>query len=216
MKAMILAAGRGERLRPLTDSIPKPLLDVQGKPLIVYHLEALSQAGFGEVVINLNWLGDQVRERLGDGADFNLSIEYSEEAEALGTAGGILHALDLLGERFVVVNADIFTNYNFAQLRNIKSSAHLVLVANPQHNPQGDFTLNDSIVGDETEPRYTYAGIACFRRSFFEGLALRKRALSPLLYEAANLQQVTGELFEGEWSDIGTLERLQSLTMGAT
>jgi MurNAc alpha-1-phosphate uridylyltransferase len=122
MKAMILAAGRGERLRPLTDSTPKPLLEVQGKPLIVHHLEALSRAGFTEIVINLSWLGEQIRDLLGNGAGFNLSIEYSEEPEALETAGGILQALPLLGERFVVVNSDIFTDYDFARLQQIDSS----------------------------------------------------------------------------------------------
>ena len=127
MKAMILAAGRGERLRPLTDSTPKPLLEAAGKPLIVYHLEALARAGFTEIVVNLSWLGEQIRERLGDGASWGLNIEYSEEASALETAGGIVQALPLLGERFAVVNADIYTDYDFARVREPDSLAHLVL-----------------------------------------------------------------------------------------
>ena len=149
MKAMILAAGRGERLRPLTDATPKPLLVVRGKPLIVHHLEALSRAGFTEIVINLSWLGNQIRDLLGNGTDFGLSIEYSEEPEALETAGGIQQALTLLGERFIVVNSDIFTDYDFAHLRQHESMAHLVLVENPPHHADGDFTLNDSRLGSE-------------------------------------------------------------------
>lgn len=216
MKAMILAAGRGERLRPLTDSTPKPLLEVSGKPLIVYHLEALSAAGFQEVVINLSWLGEQIRERLGNGGDFNLRIDYSEEAEALETAGGIIQALDRLGEQFVIVNADIYTDYDFSLLRKVTSLAHLVLVANPQHHSQGDFSLRDATVGNQLESRFTYSGIACFQRSFFEGRTPGKQALAPLLRAGADAKRVTGELFEGEWTDIGTRERLQSLTSGTT
>ena len=145
---MILAAGRGERLRPLTDTVPKSLLEVRGRPLIEHHLEALSRAGFSKIVINLSWLGNQVRDRLGDGGNFNLAIEYSDEPEALETAGGIVQALPLLGERFIVVNADIFTDYDFARLKRSDSKAHLVLVENPQHNPDGDFSLVESIVGE--------------------------------------------------------------------
>lgn len=211
MKAMILAAGRGERLRPLTDVTPKPLLEVQAKPLIVYHLEALSTAGFTEVVINLSWLGKQIRDLLGNGAAFNLSIEYSEEPEALETAGGIQQALPLLGERFIVVNADIFTDYDFARLMHIDSLAHLVLVENPQHHARGDFTLHESMLGIEGSPRYTFSGISQYQRSFFSGLTPGKQALAPLLYAAVEKQQVTGELFRGDWTDIGTLERLDLL-----
>jgi len=212
MKAMILAAGRGERLRPLTDVTPKPLLEVQGKPLIVHHLEALSRAGFTEVVINLSWLGDQIRDLLGNGAEFNLSIEYSEEPEALETAGGIQQALTLLGERFIVVNADIFTDYDFASLRQYESIAHLVLVKNPPHHADGDFTLKDSRLDTEGSPRYTFSGIAQYHCSFFQGLAPGKQALAPLLFAAVAKQQVTGELFRGNWTDIGTRERLESLS----
>jgi len=210
MKAMILAAGRGERLRPLTDSLPKPLLEVQGKPLIVHHLEALSRAGFSEIVINLSWLGDQIRALLGNGEAFGLAIEYSEEPEALETAGGIVQALPLLGERFVVINADIFTDYDFANLKQ-DSIAHLVLVENPRHHADGDFTLTESTIGTEGSPRYTFSGISQYHRSFFAGLSPGKQALAPLLFAAAAKQQVTGELFHGSWSDIGTAERVADL-----
>ena len=211
MKAMILAAGRGERLRPLTDVTPKPLLEVQARPLIVHHLEALSTAGFTEVVINFSWLGKQIRDLLGNGAAFNLSIEYSEESEALETAGGIQQALPLLGERFIVVNADIFTDFDFTRLMQIDSIAHLVLVENPPHHARGDFTLNESTLGIEGSPRYTFSGISQYHRSFFSGLAPGKHALAPLLFAAAEKHQVTGELFRGDWTDIGTLERLDAL-----
>ena len=215
MKAMILAAGRGERMRPLTDRVPKPLLPVADKPLIVHHLEALARAGFGEVVINLSWLGEQIRELLGDGGDFGLQIDYSEEPEALETAGGIRQALALLGEQFVVVNADIYTDYDFARLRGIDTAAHLVLVPNPDHNDRGDFALAGSRVSNDGEPRYTFSGIACYRREFFAGLEAGKRALAPMLREAADAGSVSGELFTGNWTDIGTPERLQAIDAGS-
>jgi MurNAc alpha-1-phosphate uridylyltransferase len=211
MKAMILAAGRGERLRPLTDSTPKPLLEVAGKPLIGYHLEALARADFTEVVINLSWLGEQIRDRLGDGAAYGLSIEYSEEPEALETAGGIVQALPLLGEQFVVVNADIFTDYDFSRLRAVDCPAHLVLVDNPQHHAGGDFSLQGTTVGSNETGRHTFSGISRYHRGFFAGLAPGKQALAPLLYAAIARGQVSGELFQGNWVDIGTAERLQSL-----
>jgi len=211
MKAMILAAGRGERMRPLTDRVPKPLLPVADKPLIVHHLEALSRAGFTEAVVNLSWLGEQIRELLGDGRDFGLEIRYSEEPEALETAGGIRQALPLLGERFIVVNADIFTDYDFASLQNADSLAHLVLVPNPAHNDDGDFALAGSRVRNAGESRYTFSGIAQYRREFFADLQAGKQALAPLLRAAADRDQVSGELFEGGWSDVGTPQRLSSL-----
>lgn len=216
MKAMILAAGRGERLRPLTDNTPKPLLQVRGKPLIVYHLEALARAGFTEVVINLSWLGDQIRESLGSGAQFGVAIEYSEEAQALETAGGILQALPLLGERFLVVNADVLTDYDFANLKTADSQlagslAHLVLVDNPQHNEAGDFSLDRSTLGNQGSVRHTFSGIARYHRSFFSELTPGKQALAPLLRAAAAKGEVSGELFTGNWVDIGTAERLAAL-----
>ncbi len=211
MKAMILAAGRGERLRPLTDSTPKPLLKVRGKPLIVYHLEALAKAGFSEVVINLSWLGEQIQEFLGNGAQLGVSIEYSEEAAALETAGGILQALPLLGDRFVVVNADVFTDYDFAKLKTPNCLAHLVLVDNPEHNDSGDFSLDGAAVGNLGAERHTFSGIAQYHRDFFSGLTPGKQALAPLLRAAADKGEVSGELFTGSWIDIGTAERLALL-----
>jgi MurNAc alpha-1-phosphate uridylyltransferase len=211
MKAMILAAGRGERMRPLTDTTPKTLLEVRGKPLIVHHLEALARAGFAEIVINLSWLGEQIRARLGDGADFGVSIAYSEEIEALETAGGIHQALPLLGERFIVVNGDVFSDFEFARLRDRDSLAHLVLVDNPDHHPVGDFSLEDETVGNDGSPLYTFSGIAQYQRRFFTDLAPGKQALAPPLRAAAARAQVSGELFRGEWVDIGTSERLASV-----
>ena len=211
MKAMILAAGRGERMRPLTDSTPKPLLEVQGKPLIEYHLQALSRAGINEVVINLNWLGQQIREKLGKGSQFDLDIEYSEEEQALETAGGILQALPRLGDQFIVVNADIFTDYDFTQLAEVDSLAHLVLAPNPAQHPRGDFSLENSVVGNLGETLYTFTGIARYQCDFFEGMTSGKRALAPDLRKAADLKQVSGELYSGRWYDIGTLDRLQHL-----
>ncbi len=208
---MILAAGRGERMRPLTDRKPKPLLELRGKPLIVYHLEALRRAGFDDIVINLSWLGSQIRDLLGAGEKFGVTIRYSEEPEALETAGGILQALPLLGETFVVVNADIFTDYDFARLRVFELDARLVLVENPAHNPRGDFSLTDGLVGKAGDALYTFTGIAAYRREFFDGLQQGKKALAPLLYAAADAGRVSGELYRGAWADIGTVERLDAL-----
>ena len=211
MKAMILAAGRGERLRPLTDTTPKPLLQVRGKALIEHHLQALARAGFVEIVINLSWLGEQIRDRLGDGADYGVSIAYSEEVEALETAGGIHQALALLGERFIVVNGDVFTDYDFARLRGLDSQAHLVLVDNPEHNDSGDFSLDGTVVGNSGSPRHTFSGIAQYQSRFFAGLEPGKQALAPMLRAAAARGEVSGELFDGYWIDIGTAERLAAL-----
>ena len=165
--AMILAAGRGKRLRPYTDSCPKPLLEVNGKPLIFYHLESLALTGFNKVVINISWLGEQVEAAIGDGNRFGLDVIYSHEPEALETAGGIVQALPRLEDRFVVVNADIYTDYNFDKLRSVTSNAHLVLVGDPGHNPEGDFALHQGQLSNDSEGRYTFAGIATYHKSFF-------------------------------------------------
>ncbi len=212
MNAMILAAGRGERLRPYTDNCPKPLLEVGGKPLIEYHLQALAAAGFARVVINLSWLGDLIRDRLGDGSRFGVKITYSPEPEALETAGGIVQALPYLDDQFVVINGDVFTDYPFANLSDVNSLAHLVLVENPVHNLEGDFALNDGIVGNALQGRYTFAGIAAYQKPFFEGLSRGKQALAALLRSGSENNQVSGELYTGEWTDVGTVERWQSLS----
>lgn len=208
---MLLAAGRGERLRPYTDTIPKPLLRVHGKPLILHHIEALQAVGFSELVINVSWLGQMIQEELGDGSSLGVTIEYSPEEEALETAGGIVQALPLLGERFLVANADIYTDFDFSRLQGIKTDAHLVLVANPGHNREGDFGLSHSLVTNEGNPIYTFSGIACYHRNFFKGLAAGKQPLAPLLRKAAEQQRVSGELHRGEWTDVGTVERWQAL-----
>lgn len=208
---MLLAAGRGERMRPLSDTTPKPLLEVDGKPLIAWHLEALARAGIRDCVINLSWLGEQIRAFVGDGAAFGVAVEYSDEPEALETAGGIVQALAFLGERFIVANADIFTDYDFARLAADDGAAHIVLVDNPAHNPNGDFSLVDASVGNDGAPRYTFSGIARYRRDFFTGLAPGRRPLAPLLRAAAARGELTGELFSGRWSDVGTPQRFAAL-----
>ncbi len=211
MKAMILAAGRGERMRPLTDDTAKPLLEVGGKALIQYHVEALVAAGLNRIVVNLSWHGDQIRKFLGDGSAFDAVIEYSEEPEALETAGGIRQALHLLGARFIVVNGDIFTGYDFGRLREVRDPAYLVLVGNPAHNPHGDFALAGSRLSNDGGPRYTFSGIGVYGREFFAGLEPGKKPLAPLLRAAADRGELGGELFEGDWNDVGTPERLAAL-----
>jgi N-acetyl-alpha-D-muramate 1-phosphate uridylyltransferase len=209
---MILAAGRGERLRPLTDTTPKPLIEVGGRPLIVRHLERLSAAGFEEVVINLSWLGEQIAGFLGDGRTFGLNIRYSEEPPgALETAGGIVQALPLLGEApFVAISADILTDYPFGQLRtaDLTRPVHLVLVDNPPHHPDGDFSLEKDRVHPAGRNRLTFSGIAVFDPAVFAGLPPGHRALRPVLEQAIARDRVSGEHYTGQWTDIGTPQRL--------
>jgi MurNAc alpha-1-phosphate uridylyltransferase len=210
---MILAAGRGERLRPLTDHTPKPLLPAGGRPLLEHMLEALVRAGFADIVINLAHLGWQIREQLGDGGRFGARIQYSDEgAHALETAGGIRQALALLGpEPFVVVNGDIGTDYDFSRLRRAPSGdAHLVLVPNPPHHPQGDFVLDEERVappGDGGQP-HTFAGIGLYRAELFAPLPPGRAPLAPLLRQAMAAGRISGELHSGFWLDVGTSERL--------
>lgn len=214
MRAMILAAGRGERLRPLTDSTPKPLLEVKGRPLIEHHLERLANAGFREVIINLAHLGDMIRDTLGNGSNWGLNIHYSPEPPgALDTGGGIQQALPLLGDSpFAVINGDVYSQYPLARLRAIKCSyAHLVLVPNPGHNPEGDFALRGGYIASEGQPCHTFSGISVYHPQFFDPAPGGRFSIVPLLRNAAALQQVTGELYKGEWHDIGTLERLETL-----
>ena len=212
MKAMILAAGKGERMRPLTLTTPKPLVCAGGLPLIVYHLRALAKAGFREVVINHAWLGQQIEDYLCDGATFGLSIVYSPEGDPLETGGGIFRALPLLGnEPFLVVNGDIWTDYDFVRLpQAISGLAHLVLVDNPQHNPQGDFALDDVVVEEGTldSVKLTYSGIAVLHPQLFAGCSGGSFKLAPLLRKAMQQKQVGGEHFTGRWVDVGTHERL--------
>jgi MurNAc alpha-1-phosphate uridylyltransferase len=214
MKAMVLAAGRGERLRPLTDSTPKPLLEVRGEPLLGWHLRALARAGVREVVINLAWLGGQVRARIGDGAAYGLHVQYSPEPEgALETGGGIFQALPLLGPApFLVVNGDTYTDIDFARLAIAPQElAHLVLVPNPAHHPHGDFALRDGRVHTQGDPRCTYSGIGIFRPELFAGCLPGRFPLLPLLQQAIAAQALGGELHAGAWTDVGTVERLEAL-----
>ena len=214
MRAMILAAGRGERLRPLTDKLPKPLVEIGGKPLIEMHLEALAGAGFREVVINQAHLGDLLQEILGDGRRWGIRIHWSnEQPEALETGGGIYKALPLLGESpFLVVNGDLWTEYPFARLRAVKCDwAHLVMVPNPAHNPAGDFALAGARIRSEGDRKLTYSGIAVYNRRLFDGCQPGKFSIVPLLRAAMENQLVTGEEYRGGWNDIGTLERLESI-----
>ncbi|MFT5506725.1 MAG: MurNAc alpha-1-phosphate uridylyltransferase [Gammaproteobacteria bacterium] len=211
MKAMILAAGRGERLRPYTDKCPKPLLEVKGLALIEHHLLALKSAAITEVVINVSWLRDQIIQALGDGSRFDMEIHYSVEKVALETAGGIIQAMQCLSDRFIVVNSDVFTDYPFDRLLDIDKPGHLVLIDNPSHNPAGDFTLQDGYAGNEASNRLTFSGIACYQKSFFNDKKTGNRALAPMLREAADQGLLTAEHFHGHWTDVGTLERWQSI-----
>jgi MurNAc alpha-1-phosphate uridylyltransferase len=214
MKAMILASGRGERMRPLTDAIPKPLLEVGGKPLIQYHIEALVAAGVRQIVINHARLGEMLVATLGDGRAYGANIVYSAEGESpLETGGGIKRALPLLGDDpFIVVNGDIFTDFNFSRLPNHPQGlAHLVLVANPPHHPQGDFALHGTRVCEGQEACYTYSGIGVYTPELFQDSPTGAFPLAPLLRRAMGADRVSGELHGGTWFDIGTPERLAIL-----
>ena len=214
---MILAAGRGERMRPLTDRTPKPLLPVGGHPLIVWHLERLARAGIREVVINHAHLGDQIEALLGDGEAWGVAIRYSEEpAGALETAGGIANALPLLGDDpFLVINGDIFCDWGVAGAPGALAAgdlAHLVLVPNPPHHAKGDFLFDNGRVGGDDPPTHTFSGIGIYRPELFAAIARGQRAaLAPLLLEAMAAGRVSGELHPGRWVDVGTPERLAAL-----
>jgi MurNAc alpha-1-phosphate uridylyltransferase len=212
--AMILAAGRGERLRPLTDSTPKPLLRVHGQPLIERHVVGLARAGISRLVINLHWLGAQIRDYLGDGARYGVTIVYSDEQpRALETAGGIIHALEHLEPApFAVVNGDVFTDFPFETLTlSGDRDAHLVLVPNPPQHPQGDFGLEQGSATAEASKRYTFSGIALYRREFFAGCSDGVRPLKPLLLRSMAAQRCSAQLHTGVWEDVGTLQRLKAL-----
>lgn len=211
-RAMLLAAGRGERLRPITDTVPKPLVTVAGKPLIAYHLEALARAGIRDVVINLSWLGEKIRTALGDGARYGMHIAYSDEGPVpLETGGGIHRALPLLGpEPFLVVNADVWTDMDFSRALTLDSDADawLLLAPNPPHHPRGDFGLSGDFVVESEADRFTYTGIGVYRPQFFAGCAAGKFPLLPLLKRAIAARRLRGEVYRGEWLDIGSPERL--------
>jgi MurNAc alpha-1-phosphate uridylyltransferase len=216
MKAMILAAGRGERLRPLTERLPKPLVEAGGKALLDWHLERLSAAGCRDAVINVSHLAEQVVAHVGDGSRYGMRIAWSREADPLETAGGIANARALLGEApFLLVNSDIYCEYDLASLKSISlktNLAHLVLVPNPAHHAQGDFTLDAGVVGNGAAPRYTYTGVAVVSPALVAGVRAGDKApLGPLLRQAAGERRLSGEVFRGFWTDVGTAERLTEL-----
>ena len=219
MKAMILAAGVGERMRPLTDHTPKPLLEVGGSPLIAHHLQRLARAGFTELVINVSHLAGQITDYCGDGSRWGVAIRYSPEAEPLETAGGIQNALPLLGDApFLVVNGDVWLDFPFERLLGITPAhpqcAHLVMVGNPPQHPRGDFGLDQQgwvreLAAGETG--LTYAGVGVYSPAFFAAMSPGKMPLRPLLDAAIRRGCLSGEYYPGKWEDVGTPERLRSL-----
>lgn len=214
MKVLILAAGRGERMRPLTDTTPKPLLPVAGKPLIEYTIDALVAEGFTDLVINLSHLGKQIQQAIGNGKRFNATINYSDEGDsALETAGGIIHALPLLGnDPFLVVNGDIASDYPFSQLKHKHIDlAHLILIPNPGHHPEGDFGLENGMAKKQASEYFTFSGIGLYHPDLFAQTPPGKSKLGPLLREAMQQNRISGELHAGFWMDIGTPERLIEL-----
>jgi MurNAc alpha-1-phosphate uridylyltransferase len=213
MNVIILAAGRGERMRPLTDAVPKPLLKVAGETLIEHHLRALARAGYRDIVVNHAHLGHMIEAALGDGQQYGMHIRYSPEGESgLETGGGIYRALPMLGDPFVVINADIWTDYDFASLPSeFEGLAHLVLVDNPGHHPEGDFSLQDGKVHEDSSVRLTFSGIGVYRAALFDGCHDGVFPLAPLLREAMANDLISGEYYTGQWFDIGTPQRLEAL-----
>ena len=212
MKALILAAGRGQRMMPLTQNMPKPMLKVAEKPLIEHHINNLKAAGITDIVINLAWQGDKISDYFTDGSKFGVNIQYSQEIEGgLETAGGVIQALPLLGESFIVINGDIFTDYDVSALMLLhlqSAEAHIVLVENPPHNPNGDFSLSHL---PPQSQKYTFSGIGRYQADFFDGLEQGVRPLGPILRKKLTEHLVSTELYIGHWDDIGTPERLNAL-----
>ncbi len=215
---MILAAGKGERMRPLTLVKPKPLLEVAGITLIEHHLIKLKKAGFQRVVINISWLGQQIMQKLGNGEQYGLEIRYSSEGpEPLETGGGILKALPLIGDQpFLVINGDVKTDFNFNSLRDkaIDTLAHLVLVNNPNHNPHGDFCIDDNDrLGINSNPKYTYSGIGIYSPALFKNAKPGIFSVTPLIKAAIKELYISGQYYKGQWDDIGTIERLTEINI---
>ncbi|CAE6775181.1 N-acetylmuramate alpha-1-phosphate uridylyltransferase [Paraburkholderia domus] len=224
-KAMIFAAGRGERMRPLTDTCPKPLLEVGGKPLIVWQIERLARAGFQTIVINHAWLGQRIEAALGDGSRWGVQLRYSAEQEALETAGGIVQALPLLedegtSEVFVAVSGDVYADFDYATLNTcaeaLKASTepamHLVMVPNPAFHPNGDFGLVDGTLSLDAQPRFTFGNIGLYDTRMFRDLPRgTRRALTPYYRETIASGLASGELYEGLWENVGTPAQLQAL-----
>ncbi|MFM0191879.1 nucleotidyltransferase family protein [Paraburkholderia strydomiana] len=224
-KAMIFAAGRGERMRPLTDACPKPLLEVGGKPLIVWQIERLAHSGFETIVINHAWLGEQIEAALGDGSRWHVQLRYSPEHEALETAGGIVNALPLIedngvSEVFLAVSGDVYADFDYralnAHAQAMKSLAepgmHLVMVPNPAFHPNGDFALTDGVLSLDAEPRFTFGNIGLYDTRMFRDLPRgTRRALKPYYRETIARGLATGELYDGLWENVGTPAQLQAL-----
>lgn len=212
--AMILAAGRGERLRPLTDATPKSLVEVRGETLLGRHLKNIRQAGISDVVINLGWLGEQIEARVGDGREFGLRVEYSREgSEILETGGGIHHALHLLGsDPFLVTNADVYTAMPVPEVElSANDLGHLVLVPTPTYRDHGDFGIVDGKVENGNKPQLTFSGVAIYRPEFFADCEAGRFSIVPMLREAADERRLSGSLYEGLWADVGTPERLRQI-----
>ena len=214
MKAMLLAAGRGERLRPLTDDLPKPLVKANGKALIEYHLENLHKSGINEVVINTCWKGEKLVEYLGNGRRYGVNISYRHESTALETAGGVANALDLLGDHpFLLISADIWCNADLSSLIENAGQqlAHIMLVENPAHHPDGDFSLQGDFVLPKTTNSFTYSGVGIYSPDLFRNLPKGAVPLLTVLMAAMARKQITGKVHDGSWFDIGTTERLAAL-----
>ncbi len=212
---MLLAAGRGERMRPLTDNTPKPLLEISNNTsLIELHIKNLKAQGFNDIVINIAWLGEKIIERLGDGLDYGVNIQYSNEFDtALETAGGIVKALPLLGSHaFIVINSDIYSEFDYKRLTlNQNELAQLILVPNPDFHPEGDFFMNSGKLHATAGEKFTFSGIAMYHPDFFKGLAIEIRALAPLLRSAIAQGKISAQVYSGNWFDIGTVERLNEI-----
>ena len=211
---MILAAGRGDRLRPLTDDTPKPLIEVAGKSLIEYHLINLAAAGFKEIIINTAWLAEKIHQQLGNGERYGVSIQYSDEETALETAGGIINALPLLGgDPFLVVNGDIWCDFDFTTLPKLNDSAqaHLVLVNNPLHNQDGDFALQGDLIKNTGDLMLTFSGIGIYSPDFFTEQSSGSVPLAPIIRKKCDYDLVSGQFYDGSWTDVGTIQRLHNL-----
>lgn len=218
MKAMILAAGKGTRLRPLTDVVPKPLIRIQGKPLIDYHIEALAKIGITDLVINLHHLGGRIKTYLGTGEKYGVHIQYSPEKVPLEMAGGIIQALPLLGtEPFIVISADVFTNYDYAALLHQPVDlAHMIVLPNPPDHPLGDFALQGhELTCPEQDRPYTFAGIGLYSPALFEGWPIQPQGILPLICSPKARGRVTGEIFEGLWHNVGQLHQVKRLNMAS-
>jgi MurNAc alpha-1-phosphate uridylyltransferase len=213
MKAMILAAGFGSRLRPLTETIPKPLLKVGGKPLLQYHLERLAAAGITDIIINTSWLAELIEDYFGDGSDFGVKIQWSREEQPLETGGGIARALPLLGrEPFLLINGDVWTDFPLHSVSLDKGmDAHLVMVTNPEHHPEGDFAVANNLVSYDVGSKYTFSGISLFRPQLFAGYEEDCFPLRDVMRPAILSGNVSGEVYTGDWWDIGTVDRLSRL-----